>query len=253
MLALTHRPSPRMTECQLTFVERGAIDFALACRQHEEYCRVLRECGAEVRLLDVNLDLADCAFIEDAAVVLDEAAIIGRMGTEARRPETEGIARELAVLRPIHRVDAPAILEGGDVLRVGRTLLVGRSSRTNAAGVSALSEFAGRYGYEVRPVPVHGCLHLKTACTALPDGRLLVNRDWLDCDGLEGFDLLDVPADEPWGANIACVGATVCAAAASPQTADLARRLGFDVRTIDLAEFAKAEGGVTCLSILLPV
>lgn len=251
-----------MTECQLTFVERGAIDFALACRQHEEYCRVLRECGAEVRLLDVNLDLPDCAFIEDAAVVLDEAAIIGRMGTEARRPETAGIESELAALVPVHRIEAPATLEGGDVLRIGHTLLVGRSSRTNAAGVSALSEFAGRYGYEVRPVPVHGCLHLKTACTALPDGRLLVNRDWLDCDGLEGFDLLDVPADEPWGANIACLGsadlnphypgAVVCAAAGSPRTAELICGLGFEVRTVDLSEFAKAEGGVTCLSIVLP-
>lgn len=251
MLALTHRPSPEMAECQLTFVEREPIDFVLACRQHEAYCRVLSECGAEVRVLDVNASLPDCAFIEDAAVALDEAVIVGRMGAEARRPETAGIERELARLFPIHRIEPPATLEGGDVLRVGRMLLVGLSSRTNAAGVASLTELAGRYGYAVRPVPVRGCLHLKTACTALCDGRLLVNRDWLDGDALSGFDLVDVPIGEPWGANIACVGGSVCAAAASPRTADLIGRLGCDVRTVDLSEFAKAEGGVTCLSLLL--
>jgi dimethylargininase len=251
MLAITHVPSPAMSECLLTFVGRSAMDQHRAKEQHAAYCRVLGECGLEVRTLDVNRELPDCAFIEDLAVVLDEVTVITRPGTMARRRETARIEPVLHEYRPIERVDAPATLEGGDVLRVGRTLLVGFSSRTNAAGVAALDAVARRFGYDVRTVPVRGCLHLKTACTALPDRRLLLNRAWLDVDALRGFDLVDVPASEPWGANMACIGGRVIAAAAHSATAELVRSLGFDVSTVELDEFAKAEGGVTCLSLLL--
>ncbi len=252
MLALTHVPSPRMECCQLTYVARAPIDHDLALRQHEEYCRTLRACGARVQALTANRDLPDCAFIEDTAVVLDEVAVLASMGTASRRAEPAGVEPELRKLRPVHRVEAPATLEGGDVLRVGRTLLVGLSCRTNAAGVAALAAVAGRHGYAVRAVPVHGCLHLKTACTALDDRRLLVNPAWLDVGELRGFELARVPGEEPWGANVARVGGAVCLAAAHVRTADLVRGLGFDVRAVDLSEFAKSEGGVTCLSILVP-
>jgi dimethylargininase len=251
MLALTHFPSPRMADCLLTFVERSPIDCNRALRQHTEYCDVLRACGAEVRTLAVNRALPDCSFIEDTAVVLDEVAVLTRPGAAARRDETAGIERELRKYRPIERIAAPATLEGGDVLRVGRTLLVGLSSRTSLAGAMALDEVVCRYGYHVRTIPVHGCLHLKTACTALPDHRLLVNPAWFDVNALSGFELVNVPAAEPWGANIACLGNRVLAAAEHLQTIDLIRRLGFEVHTVAIDEFAKAEGGVTCLSILM--
>ncbi len=251
MLALTHVPSPRMADCLLTFVERSAIDHDRALRQHSGYCNALRACGAEVRTLEVNRDLPDSAFIEDTAVVLDEVALIARPGAAARREETAAIERELRKYREIERMTAPATLEGGDVLLVGRVLLVGLSSRTSPAGAAELDAVARRFGYTVRTVPVHGCLHLKTACTALPDRRLLVNRAWLDVESLGGFELIDIPAAEPFGANIVCFGSQVLAAAEHAQTADLIRDLGFEVRTVPLDEFAKAEGGVTCLSLLL--
>jgi dimethylargininase len=149
------------------------------------------------------------------------------------------------------QVELPAMIEGGDVLRVGRKLLVGLSSRTNRAGLEALEAIARHFGYGVIPVPVRGCLHLKSACTALPDGRLLVNPDWLDASTLEGFELVRVPDAEPDGANVALSGATVCLPAAHSLTADLVCRLGFEVDTVDVSEFAKAEGCVTCLSVLL--
>lgn len=251
MLALTHVPSPRMELGQRTYVGRAPIDHVLAAREHRDYCRLLRECGADVRILDVNRELPDCVFIEDTAVVLDEVAVLASMGTESRRAEPAGVEPELRKHREVRRVEQPAMLEGGDVLRVGRTLLVGLSSRTNRAGVAALGEIARPFGYGVVAVPVRGCLHLKTACTALDDRRLLVNPAWLDLHALQGFDLLRVPEEEPWGANVARIGDRVGLSADHVRTAETIRALGFEVRTIDLSEFAKAEGGVTCLSLLL--
>jgi dimethylargininase len=253
LIALTHVPSPNMADCQLTHLARQPIDHGRALQQHAVYCQTLRDCGAAVDTLDANRDLPDCAFVEDSAVVLDEVAVLASMGTAGRRAEPAGIEPELRKYREIERVEAPATLEGGDVLRVGRTLLVGVSSRTNSAGAAALAAIARHHGYTVRPVPVRGCLHLKTACTALDDRRLLVNPAWLDLSDLHGFELVRVRPQEPCAANVARIGGSVCLAAAHVRTADLLRGLGCDVRTIDLSEFAKAEGGVTCLSILLRV
>jgi dimethylargininase len=251
MLAITHVPSPNLQQAQRTYVAPAPIDCAVALRQHAAYCDMLRECGARVVALDVNRDLPDCVFIEDTAIVLDEVAVLASMGAPSRRAEPAGIEPELRKYRPVERVLPPATVEGGDVLRVRRTLLVGLSSRTNAAGADVLQAVAGRFGYAVRPVPVRGCLHLKSACAALPDGRLLINPDWLEVAALADFELVHVPREEPDAANAALVGGHVCMAAAHPETTDLVRRLGFAVRVIDLSEFAKAEGCVTCLSLLL--
>jgi dimethylargininase len=250
IMALTHVPSPNMGNCQLTHLPRVPIDYGLAVRQHEAYCRMLRDCGAEVRTLDVNRDLPDCTFIEDTAIVLDEVALLGSLGTEARRSEPAGIEPELRKYREVQRIESPATLEGGDVLRINRTLLIGISSRTNAAGISALEQAAGRYGYTVLPVPLRDCLHLKTACTALDDHRLLINPKWLQVSVLRGYELVQVPEEEPWAANIVRVGANVCLAAAHRRTADLVSGLGYNIHSSDLSEFAKAEGAVTCLNLL---
>jgi dimethylargininase len=142
----------------------------------------------------------------------------------------------------------PATLEGGDVLRIGRRLLVGRSCRTNAAGIEALARITDRLGYTVEAVPVRGCLHLKTACTALPDGRLLVNPAWVT---LGGYATIEIAEDEPWAANIALVNGQVLASAAQRRTNVRLRDLGWPVYEVDISEFAKAEGGVTCLSLLV--
>jgi dimethylargininase len=232
-------------------VAAAPIDHDRAVLQHQAYCRMLRQCSATVRTLDVNRDLPDCVFIEDTAIVLDEVAVLTSMGAPSRRAEPAGIESELRKYRPVERIELPATIEGGDVLRVGRKLLVGLSSRTNLAGVKALDAIARRFGYEVTPVPVRACLHLKSACAALPDGRLLVNPEWLDARALEGFELVRVLDAEPDAANVLLVGQQVCLPAAHPQTADLVGRLGFTVQTVDVSEFAKAEGCVTCLSLLL--
>lgn len=253
VVAITHLPSPRMNDAVRTFIDVHAIDLELARRQHEEYRRALERAGAEIVVLDANLEHADAVFVEDTAVVLDEVAILTSMGAPSRRDEPRGVEPELARHRAaLARIEAPATLEGGDVLRVGRTLLVGATGRTNAAGVAALRAIASPFGYDVRAVPARGCLHLKTACTALPDGTLLVNPRWVDARDLEGFEVLHVAEGEPDAANVALVGARVLMGAGHPRTTDLIRGRGFEVDVIDLSEFAKAEGCVTCLSVLVP-
>ncbi len=249
MFALTQLPSPRLAEGQRTHLDRVPIDMDRALCQHAGYCDVLRACGARVETLMVNVDEPDGVFIEDTAVVLDELAVLGSMGTAARLREPTRIEPVLQRYRMVRHLDPSATLEGGDVLRVGRTLFVGLSCRTNRAGILALARLVVPHGYTVRPVAVTGCLHLKTACTALPDGRLLINPAWLALHDLAGIALLPVPAEEPWAANTLPVGDTVLMPAGYPRTAELLAGQGFTVRPVDLSEFGKAEGSVTCLSL----
>ena len=251
MLALTHVPSPNIQQCQLTYVDHTSIDYELACRQHSEYCRTLEGLAISVRRLDVNLNYPDSTFVEDVAIVLDEVAILNSMGSTSRRGEPAGIWKELGSLRAVVRIDPPATIEGGDVLRVGRTLLVGLSSRTNRAGANALAQIVEPRGYQVVLVGVRGCLHLKTACTALPSGQLLVNPAWLDMQALNAFRTQTIPLDEPWSANTLPILDRVLLPKSHVRTDQLIRRLGFETERVDISEFAKAEGGVTCLSILV--
>jgi dimethylargininase len=153
--------------------------------------------------------------------------------------------------RRLVRIQPPATLEGGDVLRLGRTLYVGLSRRTNAAGVAALTELIAPHGYRVVPVPVHGCLHLKTACTAVGDATLLGNSAWIDRTPFTGVEWIEVPATEPNGGNALRIGSTVCLSSSFPRTADLLGARGCTVRTVAIDEFEKAEAGMTCLSLLL--
>lgn len=240
-----------MADCLRMDVGGPDIDLERAIRQHDDYCRLLERCGATVRTLPASPDFPDCVFIEDTAVVLDEAAILCSMGHPARRGEPAGVAPELQHLRDaVHRIELPATIDGGDILRVGRRILAGLSSRTNAAAIEALAGIGRRYGYSVEAIPIGGCLHLKSACTALPDGRLLANPAWLKGALPEGFDIVPVPPDEPHPANVALVGETICAAAAYSSKVGMLREIGFRVETVDLSEFAKADGCVTCLSLL---
>jgi dimethylargininase len=250
MIALTMAPSPLLEQCELTHLHRTPIDYTVAVQQHDGYKAMLRACGADVRALDLNPNQPDGVFIEDTAVVLDEIAVLMSMGAASRRPELAAIEPVLREYRRVERVELPATIDGGDVVRVGHTLLVGQSSRTNAAGAEALERIVRPFGYTVIPVPVTGTLHLKSACTALPDGSLLVNPAWFDADAAGAFGMVPVPAEEPSAADVALVGDIVCMAAEHPRTAELVDALGFTVRTTPLSEFAKAEGAVTCLSLI---
>jgi dimethylargininase len=250
MKALVNRPSAALAECELTFLERDAIDVGTARRQHEAYVETLRAAGADVRVLAVNEECPDGVFVEDVAVVLDEVAVITTMGTVSRRGEVPAVRRAIAEYRDVVAMALPATLEGGDVLRVGRTLFAGLSSRTNREGIAALDAIAAPLGYTVVPVEVPGALHLKTCITALDDDTCLVNRAWLDLAPFGHFRLIDVDPVEPWGANVLRVERDLVMNAAYPATVETVRALGYPVRVVDISEFGKAEAGLTCMSLL---
>jgi dimethylargininase len=250
MIALTREISPALAECELTHLAREPIDVDRARRQHEAYEAALAGLGCDVRRLPAADDMPDSVFIEDTAVVLDEVAVITRPGAPSRRAETAAVADALAAHRRVVRLDAPARLDGGDVLVVDRTVFVGRSERTNMTGIRQLRDALRRYGYEVRAVKVDGCLHLKTAVTCVADGVLLINRDWAPVDAFGGWELLDVDPAEPFGANALRVGDAVVYPDAFPGTRVLLEARGIRVVPVPADELAKAEGGVTCCSLV---
>ncbi len=253
LVALTRKPSSLLESGERTHVGREAIDVSRALVQHDMYRATLAMCGLDVHRLDDAEAFPDGVFVEDTAVVVDEVAVITRPGAACRRPEVGGIELALRAYRVTERVAAPATLDGGDVVVVGRTILVGRSERTNEEGIHALAGITRRFGYGVVPVRMRGCLHLKSGCTLLPDGRLLLNRAWIEIDDLAGFDLVDVANDEPWGGDVAIANDMIIAAKTFPKTIVILEREGFAVKAVDVSEFARAEGGVTCLSLIFRV
>jgi dimethylargininase len=253
LLALTRAVPPSIVRCELTHLAREPIDVERAAAQHEAYLSMLDRLGCTVERLPDEPDHPDSVFVEDTAVVFDELAVIARPGAESRRAETQSVAAALAKYRELACIEAPGTLDGGDVLRVGRRVYVGVSGRTNVEGVRQLAELIARHGYHVARIDVRGCLHLKSAVTAVGDDTLLINPQWVDGSHFRGLQRLDVHPDEPLAANVLAVEDTVVCAAAAPRTRALLEARGFAVESVDVSELAKAEAGVTCCSLILYV
>jgi dimethylargininase len=250
LTAITRKVSPKLAQCELSFKDREPIDPALAAMQHSAYEARLEQLGVRVISLPALAEYPDCVFVEDGALVLDEVAVITRPGVSSRVGEVESLAHEVARHRDILTLEAPATLEGGDVMRAGKTLYVGLTRRTNVAGIQQLARLLEPFGYWITPVEVHDCLHLKSACSYVGDETILANRAWLDDAAFCGLKVLDVPPAEPHGANALRVGGNVLLPASCPRTAALMEASGFRVTTVDTSELIKAEGGVTCMSLL---
>ncbi len=250
LTAITRAVSPGVVNCELTHVVRQSIELAKAEEQHRAYQALLEKCGARVISLPAEPALPDSMFVEDPAIVLDELAIIFPLGTETRRPEAASIAQALAKFRKLARVELPGQVEGGDVLRIGRSLFAGLSSRTNAEGIRQLASIVAPYGYQVASVAVTDCLHLKSAVTYVGRNTLLANRAWFDTKPFAGFAWIDVAAEEPHAANALAIGGTVIFPASFPRTRARLEALGFHVTLLDISELQKAESGLTCSSLL---
>ena len=250
LTAITRAVSPAIVNCELTFVARQPIDLAKAQQQHRAYEQLLRSAGARVISLPAEPALPDSMFVEDPAIVLDELAVILPLGTESRRAEGTTLALALAKFRKLAYVQPPGTMEGGDVLRVGRKIYAGLSSRTNAEGIRQLATILTPHIYDVISVPVTGCLHLKSAVTHIGRNTLLANRAWFDSTALSGFDWIDVAPDEPHAANALALGGTVILPASFPHTRARVEAAGFQVTPLDISELQKAESGLTCSSLL---
>lgn len=277
IVAITREVSPALGRCELTHLPRVAIDVEAARLQHARYRRALADLGCRVVELPAEPDLPDSVFVEDTAVVLDELAVITRPGAPSRRPETAAVARALAERRPLAWIEPPGTLDGGDVLRVGRSIWVGLSGRSNPAGVGQLHALAAPHGYTVAPVAVRGCLHLKSAVTQAAPALLLVNPDWVDAEAFAGCgcDVVAVDPAEPYAANALLVpraegaapfgeagsaGAGLAASASPaaiypdsfPRTRARLEARGVEVVAVGVSELQKAEGAVTCCSLVFP-
>jgi dimethylargininase len=249
-LAITRHVSPRLAECELTCIDASPIDLERAQAQHAAYVRVLRDLGCEVVELPAEPDLPDSVFVEDTAVVLPEVAIITRPGADSRKPETASVAAALAPYRDLHFIEAPATLDGGDVLVMGTEIYVGLSTRSDTRAVEQLRGLLGPFGYTVTGVPLRGCLHLKSAVTRVGEDTVLINTDWADAAQLGAFERIPVDPAEPHAANGLPVNGRVVFPQAFPRTRERLERHGCAVVGVALDELAKAEGAVTCCSLV---
>lgn len=252
MLAALVRPvSPSIVDCALSFRERQQIDYALAVRQHDLYNELLRRHGVQIVEVPAEPDLPDAVFVEDTAVVVDEVAVITRPALESRAREVASVASALSPYRALQFIQGAGRIEGGDVLKIGRSLYAGLSQRTNREGVSQLATLLRPFGYEVHAAPMKGCLHLKSACTFIGENTILANPDWIDTEQITGCNVVAVDPEEPDAANALLVGDIVILPASFPLTRKRLEDRGFVVDAVDVSELQKAEAGVTCCSILL--
>jgi dimethylargininase len=251
MLAITRAVPSSLSRCELTHLERVPIDVARAAEQHERYEAALRALGVEVERLPATDELPDSVFVEDTAVVVDEVAVLARPGAESRRAEVSSVAAALARYRTLAAIAAPGTLDGGDVLRIGRRIFVGLSARTNEAGVAQLAACLAPYGYRVEGLAVSGCLHLKSAVTAIDAATIVLNPAWVDAARLGARRTIEVDPEEPMAANVLAIGTSVLVNATAPRTARRIAAAGFDVVLVDQSELAKAESGLTCCSLIL--
>lgn len=252
VIAITREISPRFDECEITHIERTPIDLDLARAQHRAYTKTLQELGCELIELPAEENLPDSVFVEDTAFILPEVAVITRPGADSRKPETESIIRALAPLIDLVHVREPATVDGGDVLVVGKRIFVGLSTRSNREAIDQLNEMLGGYGYAMTGVALHGCLHLKSAVTRVDDQTLLINKNWLDAGHFDDFALIEVDPSEPSAANCLPIGESIIFPTAFPKTRARLEERGYKIAPVEVSELAKAEGAVTCCSLIIP-
>jgi dimethylargininase len=245
---LVRRPSPNLADGELTHLERTPVDAELALEQWHGYVGAFRDHGWDITTVEPADEHPDGVFVEDAVVVFDDLAVLTSPGAASRRGEVATVARAIDGFGlTIHRIERPGTLEGGDVLKVGRTAYVGRSARTNEAGIEQLRRILEPAGWQVVAVPISRVLHLKSAVTALPDGTVIGLPELVD--GAERLPAVE-PVREPHGAFVVDLGdGALVMSAAAPESARALRDRGYDVVPVPISEFEKLEGCVTCLSV----
>jgi len=252
-IAITREVSRAIVHCELTHLARTPIDMDRARRQHAQYETALKQLGLAVLSLPEAPTLADSVFVEDTALVLDECAVITRPGAESRRLETDIIAEILASYRKLFHILAPARIDGGDILQVGKQIYVGLSTRSDTNAIEQIQDFLQPFGYELHAVTLTGCLHLKSAVTQVTRDTLLINPAWVDKNNFLGVNFIEIDPSEPYAANAVLIGETIIYPTAFPQTQRRLDKAGVQMITVEADELAKAEGAVTCCSLIFKI
>ena len=252
-IAIVRRPSPAIADGEVTHIDRVPMDVDRALAQHQAYLDLLQRHGYALEFVADAPQHPDGIFVEDTLVMAGGLAIITRPGADSRRGEIDSTRATVHSLGlAMAAISAPATLDGGDVLVVGRHVFIGRTTRTNDDGIAQFAELMNPFGISVVPVDVPGCLHLKSAITALPDGSLLAVPSWVDRTVFEDEGFVVHDAMDLSGGDVLCLGNTVILPHSASQTAEFVSSLGFPVETIDVGELEKIECGVTCMSVLVP-
>lgn len=250
-IGLVRKPDASIARCELTHLEREQIDFNLLLKQHDQYVSCLRKAGIKVEFLPELPLSGDGVFVEDTALVLDEVAVICHPGADSRKNETDSVQLALSKYRKvIKKINGAATVDGGDLLKINRKIYVGQSTRTNAAAHEQLKSFLSQYGYEVITVPVSKCLHLKTGVCFLGNNTVLLNPAWINPDTFKGMTIIEVDDSEPFGANAILLDDLIIHNSAFPLTQKRIKNEGFRVESLSITELAKAEAGLTCISLI---
>jgi dimethylargininase len=253
LFAITRKVSPAIIRCELTHLQRQSIELPTAIAQHAAYEQALCELGVQVLSLPAEPDLPDSVFVEDAALVLDEIAILTRPGADSRKPEVESIARALHPYRQMVSIQPPGSLDGGDIMQAGKMIYVGISTRSNKAAIQQMQVHLKYFGYKVRGVKVTGCLHLKSAVTQAAEDCLLINPAWVDPVQFDAFRLIEIDPGEAYAANALRIGDTVLYQPGFPHTGRKLEAAGLQLKWVDASELGKAEGALTCCSLVFRV
>jgi dimethylargininase len=250
LTAITRDVNAGMGHCELTFLPRVSIDVDLALQQHQQYQSVLSSLGCEIVTVPTESGLMDSVFIEDTAVVLDEVAVMCLPGAKSRRAEVAGVGDVLQQYRTLASIESPGTLDGGDLLRVGKVIYAGLSARSNRSGIEQLRTIVADYGFSVETVETTKCLHLKSAVSEVAPNLLLINPEWISRSAFGNCELIDVDNEEPHAANGLRVGSSVIYPSSFPRTMETLVRRSINVIPVDVSELQKAEGAVTCCSLI---
>jgi len=249
--AIVRDVSDTFQECVTSFHTKVQIDVALAKRQHRHYCNILSSLGLKLISIEADDILPDCCFTEDTAIVIDDLSIITYPGTPSRVRETIEIEKILSPLKTIVHINEPGTIEGGDVLKIGKKIYIGSSSRTNEEGIRQVALVVEPKGYQVIPVKIKNTLHLKSVCTYMGRGCILLAEGYLDDTIFSEYDKVIVPKEEEYCANCLVVQGNVLIPKGFPKTKQLIENKGFPIIEIEMSEIEKAEGALTCLSVII--
>ena len=253
LTAITRQVSPAIAMCELTHLERQPIDLPTAISQHHLYEQALLELGVEVISLPADPELPDSVFVEDTALVLDELAILTRPGADSRKPEVASIGQALSHYRELVAIQSPGSLDGGDILQVGRKVFIGISTRSNLSAVQQMQTCLKPFGYQVQGIQVAGCLHLKSAVTLIAEDTLLINPTWVNIAEFDAFKLVEIHPSEPYAANALRIEEVLLYQPGFSGTAKQLEAAGFQLKLVDASELGKAEGALTCCSLVFKV